>query len=159
MSTLRNATLLFLLRRDGGKVSSLCLAMKKRGFGVGRWNGTGGKVEKGESIAEAAVRETTEEIGVVPRKLEKIGTITFHFTEHSAFNQLVHVYVSESWEGEPRETEEMRPEWFRTEDIPYDAMWPDDRYWLPLLIEGKAFTAEFTFGAGDNIVTQEVRAV
>ena len=32
------------------------LGMKKRGFGEGRWNGFGGKVETGETIPEAAVR-------------------------------------------------------------------------------------------------------
>lgn len=32
------------------------LGYKKRGFGCGKWNGFGGKVEKGESIIDAAVR-------------------------------------------------------------------------------------------------------
>lgn len=32
------------------------LGMKKRGFGAGKWNGFGGKVEPGESIEEAAKR-------------------------------------------------------------------------------------------------------
>lgn len=30
--------------------------MKKRGFGKGRWNGFGGKVEKGEIILEVVKR-------------------------------------------------------------------------------------------------------
>jgi 8-oxo-dGTP diphosphatase/2-hydroxy-dATP diphosphatase len=30
--------------------------MKKRGFGVGRWNGFGGKVEKQETILDGAKR-------------------------------------------------------------------------------------------------------
>ena len=34
----------------------ILLGLKKRGFGQGRWNGFGGKVQKGESIAEAAKR-------------------------------------------------------------------------------------------------------
>ena len=37
--------------------------MKKRGFGAGKWNGFGGKVEPGETIVEAAVREVKEECG------------------------------------------------------------------------------------------------
>jgi 8-oxo-dGTP pyrophosphatase MutT (NUDIX family) len=44
-------TLLFVL--EPGKV---LLGMKKRGFGVGRWNGFGGKVQSGESIEEGAIR-------------------------------------------------------------------------------------------------------
>ena len=36
--------------------NQVLLGMKKRGFGMGRWNGFGGKVEKGETILEAAKR-------------------------------------------------------------------------------------------------------
>ena len=45
-------TLAFL--RDGGNV---LLGLKKRGFGKGKWNGFGGKVEEGETIIEAAARK------------------------------------------------------------------------------------------------------
>lgn len=34
----------------------ILLGMKKRGFGVGRWNGFGGKVEPNETIVEGARR-------------------------------------------------------------------------------------------------------
>lgn len=37
--------------------SRLLLGEKKRGFGKGYWNGFGGKVEAGETIEQAAVRE------------------------------------------------------------------------------------------------------
>lgn len=26
-------------------------------------------------------------------------------------------------------SEEMKPQWFRKDEIPFDTMWPDDRYW------------------------------
>jgi len=48
---------LVMPRREG----RILLGMKKRGFGQGRWNGFGGKVEKGESVAEGAARELLEE--------------------------------------------------------------------------------------------------
>lgn len=32
------------------------LGMKKRGFGAGKWNGFGGKVQPGETIEDAARR-------------------------------------------------------------------------------------------------------
>ena len=44
-------TLAFI--RDGGR---LLLGMKKRGFGAGKWNGFGGKVDLGETILQGAVR-------------------------------------------------------------------------------------------------------
>ena len=48
-------TLCFLINN-----SQVLLAMKKRGFGVGKWNGTGGKVIGDESVEQAAKRETKE---------------------------------------------------------------------------------------------------
>ena len=44
-------TLVFI-RRQG----EILLGYKKRGFGAGKWNGFGGKVEAGETIEEAAER-------------------------------------------------------------------------------------------------------
>lgn len=46
------------------KDEKVLLAMKKRGFGVGKWNGVGGKVKPGESVKMAVVREVFEEIRV-----------------------------------------------------------------------------------------------
>ena len=40
------------------KEQSLLLGMKKRGFGEGKWNGFGGKVNIGEAVVDAAVRYT-----------------------------------------------------------------------------------------------------
>lgn len=56
---LRQASLGLLI--EGERV---LLAMKKRGFGQGKWNGVGGKPNEGEKIEVAADREILEEIGV-----------------------------------------------------------------------------------------------
>jgi 8-oxo-dGTP pyrophosphatase MutT (NUDIX family) len=53
--------LTLLLLRSNGRI---LLGRKKRGFGAGKANGFGGKVEVGETIKEAAVREVQEESGV-----------------------------------------------------------------------------------------------
>ena len=37
----------------------ILLGYKKRGFGIGKWNGLGGKVETNESITEGAKRSAT----------------------------------------------------------------------------------------------------
>ena len=61
-------TTLCLLRKE----NKILLAMKKRGFGTGKYNGVGGKIENGETLNEAMIRETKEEIGVIPTKYEKV---------------------------------------------------------------------------------------
>jgi 8-oxo-dGTP diphosphatase/2-hydroxy-dATP diphosphatase len=122
----------------------ILLGMKKRGFGVGRWHGFGGKVQAGEAIAAAAGRELTEEAGIVPTALRQRGVLYFLF-EHPPECLEVHVFQVCHFQGEPVETEEMRPQWCALSAIPYDAMWPDDRYWLPLLLAGKNFRGDFHF--------------
>jgi 8-oxo-dGTP diphosphatase/2-hydroxy-dATP diphosphatase len=118
--------------------------MKKRGFGAGRWNGFGGKVEPGETIAEAAARELFEEANVVANSLEELGVLDFKFVDATPDLE-VHIFRATKFSGEPQETEEMRPQWFEIKDIPYDKMWADDILWLPLLIDGKKFKGEFVF--------------
>lgn len=143
---------LVLIERDG----HLLLGMKKRGFGAGRWNGFGGKVQAGESIDSAAIRETKEECGLELLALEAVGMHAFEF-EHARGDILeVHVFRGVSWQGEPIETEEMRPQWFSVEAIPYTAMWPDDAYWLPLFLKRKKFRTRFLFGAGDRVLEKHL---
>lgn len=153
---MRNSTLLFLVKRTDGKITEVCLAMKKRGFGLGRWNGAGGKVAEGESIEDAVRRETKEEIGVDVEKMEKVGEITFRFKFKPEFDQLVHVYITDDWQGEPTESEEMNPKWHKVEDIPYTLMWPDDMFWLPKVLEDKKIIGEFMFGEKDIVLEQKV---
>jgi mutator protein MutT len=136
------------LRREG----ELLLAMKKRGFGKGKWNGAGGKVEPGETPLQAAIRETEEEVGVTPKNPRKVAEIDFYITTEPDFNNFAHIFVADKWEGEPHETEEMRPQWFPLGGIPYDEMWGDDIAWLPDVIENRRFTASYTLDGEDNIV-------
>lgn len=149
---LRQATLVFLV-----KDKEILLAMKKRGFGVNKWNGVGGKVQENESIENAAKRETLEEIGVRVEKLEKMGRLNFYFEEKSDWNQQVIVYKSNSWQGEIQESEEMAPRWFKLDEIPYREMWEDDPYWLPYLVENKQFEADFLFDEEQKMREKEVR--
>ncbi len=135
---MRKVTLCFLLQGD-----EICLAMKKRGFGEGKYNGVGGKVGPDESIEEAAIRETQEEIDVLvdPKDLDHRGTITFTFAEKPDWDQEVHVFCIRTWSGTPTETEEMAPQWFLRTAIPYERMWIDDPLWLPTVLEGKRIRA------------------
>ncbi|MEK6845806.1 MAG: NUDIX domain-containing protein, partial [Nanoarchaeota archaeon] len=53
------ATLCILIKRD-----EVLLGMKKRGFGIGKYNSFGGKLKLGETIEEAALREVKEDGGI-----------------------------------------------------------------------------------------------
>ncbi|XP_078521102.1 oxidized purine nucleoside triphosphate hydrolase [Lissotriton helveticus] len=134
------------------------LGMKKRGFGVGRWNGFGGKVQKGETIEEAAKRELLEESGLTVDELHKIGNIKFEFVGSTELMD-VHIFRADNYSGEPTESEEMRPQWFELEDIPFVQMWPDDVYWFPIMLQKKKFLGYFKLQGHDTILDYRLEEV
>jgi mutator protein MutT len=155
---MQNTTLLFLIKKEEGKIVSILLAKKKRGFGVGKYNGVGGKVESGESIYEAAVRETKEEIGVEVKNISKVAELEFEYLDKPEWNQLVHVYFCDVWTGEPSESQEVVPKWFGVNTIAYSQMWPDDAYWLRRVLVGEKLNGKFTF-QNENIVNYNLEIV
>jgi mutator protein MutT len=140
---LRPASLCLLLRDD-----EVLLALKKRGFGQGKWTGVGGKPEPGETIDQTAVRETEEEIGVTPLAPRHVATLDFIFPDQPRFagwSMQVFVYLADRWLGEPAESEEVAPRWFRRDAIPYPGMWSDAPYWLPPVLRGQHIRATVHF--------------
>uniref|UniRef100_A0A2K5PPC8 Nudix hydrolase domain-containing protein n=1 Tax=Cebus imitator TaxID=2715852 RepID=A0A2K5PPC8_CEBIM len=122
------------------------LGMKNRGFGASRWNGFGGKVE------------LQEESGLTVDALHKVGQIVFEFVGEPELMD-VHVFCTDSVQGTPVESDEMRPHWFQLDQIPFKDMWPDDSYWSPLLLQKKKFHGYFKFQGQDTILDYTLREV
>ena len=140
-------TVIFIKREN-----EVLLGMKKRGFGEGKWNGFGGKVEKNETILEGAKRELKEEANIICNDLKNIATIYFEF--EIGFEKLmeVHVFTGELFEGEIIESEEMKPQWYSIKDIPYEKMWKDDSIWFDSMLKDEKFIAHFRFKDFDTII-------
>ena len=136
--------------RDDNRI---LLGMKKRGFGEGRWNGFGGKLQANESIEETALRELQEEAGIIANDLKKLGMVDFRFEGKEDVIE-VHIFIVRSYQGEPIETEEMRPNWFNLDSLPFSDMWPADRYWLPLLLSDKYFLGEALFDREGDVLKE-----
>jgi len=98
----------------GGKV-----LLQRRAAGrlwAGRLNGPGGKIDAGETATTAIVREVQEETGVRLDAQRPAGSLDLRFGDPPSQSLLVHVY------GIHR--------------LPFDDLWPDMRYWLPLVLAG-----------------------
>jgi len=145
------ATLVFVIREG-----RILLIRKKRGLGRGKVNGPGGKLDPGENALECAARECEEELGIRVRDLECMGEHKFQFVDGYSIH--CWVFRTSSFEGEPVETPEAVPLWTALDDIPYDEMWEDDKIWLPMVIEGKPFTARWIFD-DDRMLDYELRPV
>ena len=142
----------FLLREHAGGTEVL-LGRKKEGLGVGNFVGPGGKLEPGESAVDAAVREVFEEAGVVvaASDLEPRGLLSYFFPHRESWSQESSVFVCRSWRGEPRGSDELDPEWFPLDGVPYAEMWDDARRWLPGVLAGASVRRSFVFG--DDLAT------
>jgi 8-oxo-dGTP diphosphatase len=143
------ATLLFVIR--DGKV---LLIRKKRGLGAGKINGPGGRLEPGETAAEAAVRELEEELLIRSSAPVWCGQHSFQFID--GYGLYVDVFKTDSYEGEPTETDEAIPLWFDTSELPYEEMWEDDRHWFPHLLAGRRFWGRYIFD-GDRMLDIQLK--
>jgi len=123
------------------------LGEKKTGFGKGFWNGFGGKVEESDpTVLAAALRELEEEACIQALDAKEIGRITFIWIDEPEKPPwLVHIFRADTYSGQERETEEMRPRWFPFDAIPFQQMWADDQHWYPLVLNSKRKNFEGTF--------------
>ena len=136
--------------------NKVLLGMKKRGFGMGNWNGFGGKVEEGESIEYATKRELLEEAGINALDLERLGVLDFSWKNKPEDILEVNVFKCRDFTGTITETEEMKPEWFDVDAIPLEKMWADDKYWIPLFLDNKKFNGTFIFNEDNTVLEHKL---
>ena len=148
-----NTTLLLVIKNE-----KILLAQKKRGFGEGKFNGVGGKAEVGETIEQTMLRETQEEIGIVPKNFKKQAVIVFdEFMKGERAFVNMSIFVANDFDGKLIESDEMVPQWFDLNKVPYDKMFPDDKFWLPLILEGKEFDGKFKFDKDFNLQSYSIK--
>jgi 8-oxo-dGTP diphosphatase len=143
-------TTLVFIRKD----QEVLLIHKKTGLGRGKINGPGGKIELGETPLSCALRETQEELDIIPLNMMPRAELNFHaidFPKIKAF-----VFVAYDYQGTPTESQEAAPLWCDISALPFDRMWDDDRYWLPKVLAGTSLTGWFSF-MGEDLVDHQIQ--
>ncbi|MBF0276206.1 MAG: 8-oxo-dGTP diphosphatase [SAR324 cluster bacterium] len=142
------ATQVFIVRN-----AKILMIHRKMGMGVGKISGPGGRIEKGETPIECAVREVQEEICVTPKGIQQLGELRFQFVDGYSLHG--YAFLASDCEGVPQETEEADPFWVSVHEIPYEKMWADDHLWMPMMLEGKSFSGRFLFD-GDEMLGYQI---
>jgi mutator protein MutT len=81
------------------------------------WDLPGGRAEDGDSVEEALLRETREEMGVTPRLFTKIAEIPEPHPD-SYGPGTYHIFLVRNWDGEPaiRDDEHTMFHWFTSDE-------------------------------------------
>ena len=133
----------------------IVLIEKKTGLGAGKINAPGGRIEAGESPAEAAVRECIEEIGVVPLDLKPSAELSFIFVD--GYSLFGYVFTAENYTGSLIETDEAKPFLCSADSLPYERMWEDDILWLPDALSGNFIRGRFIFEKDKMLSSQIIK--
>ena len=108
--TIREAVRCFLVKDS--KV--VVIKYKSGNIKEGYYDIPGGKIEKGETPEEAAIREMKEETGIKVKKLKSKGKMIIEYPKR-IFN--LTIFFSAECEGEPQEFEENSSEWIDIEEL------------------------------------------
>lgn len=134
---LRKCVVCYLVQDD-----RVLLGLRKkssRGLGISRVAGIGGGIEDNESADEALCREVYEEVGVELTDFKKMGRVVFLYPNTT------------KWNGEPSESDEIYPDFFSINDLPFDRMFVDNPYWVPHVLAGKTVEARFIYDENHQI--------
>lgn len=146
------------------KDTRVLLGLRKKvslGLGANLISGIGGKVGdeeefKNETLEEALDREMHEEIGVHVLQSHARGVVRFIFPHKPKWNQEVHLYIIPQWEGEPKETEAIKPMWFPMNELPEKQMWEDNLYTIPLVLSGEIIEGIFLYNEEGHVVEHKL---
>lgn len=98
------------------------LLIRRRGdYGGGMWHLPSGKLDAGESLPAAALREAAEEVGVCIEPAELGHATTVHVADSGPVPRLGVFFEARRWTGEPynREPDKCSAvEWFPLDNLP-----------------------------------------
>lgn len=148
LKLLKLATLCYI--KKDGKTLMLHRTKKENDMHEGKWVGVGGKIEKGESPEECAVREVFEETGLKAEELKLRGLLTFPDFNNSE-DWYGYLYVVEKFSGEIIESPEGDLKWVEDSKLFELDMWEGDELFMRWMMEDRMFSAKFVYDENEKM--------
>jgi len=123
---------------------------KKDDYHRGKWNGLGGKFEPGETPEECAIREVSEESGLIMKNPKMKGFITFPLFD-GVKDWYVFLFTANEFEGTLIDSNEGSLEWIPNDKLLELNLWEGDKIFIPWLFQEKFFSAKFVYENGKFI--------
>lgn len=136
------ATLCYVIKDN--KTLMLFRNKKPNDVHEGKWNGLGGKFEKGETPEECVIREVKEESGLMIKNPKLHGIITFPMFDGKK-DWYVFMFTVKDFEGELIDSNEGKLEWIENEKLLDLNLWEGDKIFIPWLFQEKYFSAKFIY--------------
>ena len=137
------ATLCYIRRRN--QTLMLHRVKKENDFHEGKWNGVGGKLEKGETPEECAIREIKEETGLTAKNLKLKGIITEPEFDNQKNDWYIFVFVIDKFTGKIIDSNEGNLEWIHNDKLTELNLWPSDKIFIPWTFEDKFFSIKLVY--------------
>ena len=144
-----NSTLVHI--EKDGKYLMLHRIKKENDVNHDKWVGIGGKFEENESPEECALRETLEETGLALKRLRYCGIVTF--VSDKLETEYMHIFHSDSFEGNLKECDEGELKWIPIKDIYSLPIWQGDKIFLKLIEKRTDFFSLKLQYIGDSLIT------
>ena len=141
------ATLCYIIDKKKNSTLMLHRIKKVNDYHQGKWNGLGGKLDKGESPEECAIREIKEESGLTVKNPLLKGFITFPDFD-GVDDWYVFVYSFNEFEGQLIDSPEGKLEWISTDKLTSLNLWEGDKIFLEWVFSEKIFSAKFNYENG-----------
>jgi 8-oxo-dGTP diphosphatase len=130
------ATLGYVLSPDRSQVLMIHRNARADDQHLGKYNGLGGKMERGEDIVSCMRREIREEAGIDCEQLQLRGTINWPGFGKQGEDWLGFVFLITRFSGTPRkQNSEGTLEWVSVDRLLELPLWDGDKHFLPLVFD------------------------
>ena len=131
-------TLGFILSEDRQSVLMVHRNARPEDTAFGKFNGLGGKVEKGEDVATGMIREIREEAGIEVTEMTLRGTVSWPGFGRESESWFAFVFLITGWGGTPfTSNPEGTLDWVPVKQVLAGElpMWEGDRLWIDMVFD------------------------